>query len=70
MKRAEQQHSLPATADLLGVSTRTVRRYMSQWIKSSGRDGLGPPLYQRGRVFFRESTIRDFQESNQLSLRP
>lgn len=66
--KAERQYSLPATAELLGVSTRTVRRYLSSWLKSAGRDGLGPPLYQRGRVFFRESTIKGFQDRNQLTL--
>ena len=62
----ERQYSVADTAELLGVSTRTVRRYYSQWIKSMGKHGLGPVILQRGRVFFRASTVREFQDNNQL----
>ena len=64
----ERQYSVADTAELLGVSTRTIRRYYDEWIKSAGKRGLGPVILQRGRVFFRASTLRDFQDRNQLAV--
>lgn len=64
----ERQYSVADTAELLGVSTRTIRRYYDEWIKSAGKRGLGPVILQRGRVFFRASTLRDFQDRNQMAV--
>jgi hypothetical protein len=64
----ERQYSVAAAAELLGVSTRTIRRYYADWIKSAGTRGLGPVILQRGRVFFRASTLRQFQDRNELAV--